>query len=280
MGDLHVDAHAVPVSEGRFTCELSRDWEIWGPNGGYLAAIVLDVAKQVSGRPRPANLSVHFLGVASFDSPLDITASIQRATRQASSVYVHMSQGGKPMVAGMVWAIDDDIETLHHDVTVGLSVASWESLLTVQERLAADGQELRRTYPFWDNLEVRPTNWVSNWNDRERLDPVAQEWVRHRYGVAHDRWDQAARLALLIDLGAWPAASRQHITGEFIAPSLDVSCEFHRLNTADEWLLMDAHAPFSGDGLVASSQRVWNDAGELLANGISHLLWRRIAPRP
>ena len=36
-------------------------------------------------------------------------------------------------------------------------------------------------------------------------------------------------------------------------------------------------SPHSGDGLVASHQHVWNDRGELLASGISHLLCRPVA---
>ena len=40
MGDLAIDT-AVEGSDGRYRARLSRDWEIWGPNGGYLAAIAL-----------------------------------------------------------------------------------------------------------------------------------------------------------------------------------------------------------------------------------------------
>ena len=34
MGALQTDT-AISNQEGRLTAQLSRDWEIWGPNGGY-----------------------------------------------------------------------------------------------------------------------------------------------------------------------------------------------------------------------------------------------------
>ena len=51
MGDLANDTE-VRGGDGHYTCELSRDWEIWGPNGGYIAAIVLRAAGGTRvGRP-------------------------------------------------------------------------------------------------------------------------------------------------------------------------------------------------------------------------------------
>lgn len=83
-------------------------------------------------------------------------------------------------------------------------------------------------------------------------------------------------MLLLVDLGGWPAASRAHQQQDYIAPSIDVSCEFHRLSTAPSWYLLQGVSPHAGDGLVASQQAVWNDRGELLASGIRQLLCRPV----
>jgi acyl-CoA thioesterase len=103
--------------------------------------------------------------------------------------------------------------------------------------------------------------------------------MRYRDGEATDPWTRAARLLVLVDLGGWPAAGRAHLGNEWIAPSIDVSCEFHRLDAAAHdggWLLLQAESPDARDGLVATRQQVWNDRGELLASGISHLLCRPV----
>jgi acyl-CoA thioesterase len=143
--------------------------------------------------------------------------------------------------------------------------------------LAAD-TALTETGPgAWDNLEERPTSWISNWDEREPSAPLYQNWMRFAEGgPAGDAWEQAARLLLLVDLGGWPSVGRRHLGREWIAPSIDVSCEFHRLDVGDEWLLLRGEGPHASDGLIGTHQAVWNDRGELLASGVSHLLCRRV----
>ncbi|MEU6040874.1 hypothetical protein ABZ801_36330 [Actinomadura sp. NPDC047616] len=43
MGDLAADA-AVTGENGHYTAELSPEWAAWGPNGGYLTAILVRAA--------------------------------------------------------------------------------------------------------------------------------------------------------------------------------------------------------------------------------------------
>lgn len=279
MGDLLRDSELTEVEPGRFERVLSREWEIWGPNGGYMAALALDAARRVSGRARPANATVHFLGVANFDSPVSVTAEVLRSTRQATSLLIRIEQGGKPVVASMIWAIDDGIEGLEHDDAPMPDIPTWSDCLTVLEWFERDGVEpMPSRYRFWENFEQRPPSWITDWANREMTRPLYQIWLRYVEGQeATGPWAQAARLLLLVDLGGFPAIGRRHVDDTWMAPSIDVSCEFHRLDTDDAWFFLQGESPHAGKGLVASHQQVWNDRGELLASGISHLLCRRLA---
>jgi acyl-CoA thioesterase len=278
MGDLAVDTALSRSADGRFTAMLSRDWEIWGPNGGYMAAFALSAAREMSGRARPANATVHFLGVATFDAPIEVTATVQRATRQATSVHVRVEQLGKAILAAMVWAVDMGIEGLEHDDAPAPPVAPWHELPTIAERMAGDPNAQPSRYTFWQNFEQRPTDWLGSesWERRELGPANYEEWLRFDSPPAADEWAQAARLLLFVDLGGWPAIGRRHRTEEWIAPSIDVSCEFHHLDPTDEWSLLQGTSPVARDGLIGSHQRVWNERGNLVASGISHLLCRRI----
>jgi acyl-CoA thioesterase len=276
MGDLALDTSLTDQGDGTFRCALTRDWEIWGPNGGYMAGIALQAAALVAHRPRPANATVHFLGVASFDEPVTVTPTVQRSSRVATSVRIAVSQGDRAVLEAMVWAVDDDLPGLTHAGTDAPAVPTWSELSSTEERWAAAGNAPSNRYRFWDQLETRPPFWIDEWDERSGLDPVYLDWVRFRSVSAVDPWAEAARLLLLVDLGAWPAACRLHVQDEFVAPSIDVSCEFHHLGAHDGWYLLRGESPVAGEGLVGSHQQVWAADGRLLASGISHLLCRPV----
>jgi acyl-CoA thioesterase len=165
----------------------------------------------------------------------------------------------------------------HHDAAAP-TTARWHELPTVQERVAADPDALPSRYRFWDNFEQRPVTWMTQaeWAKRSPEPASYLNWLRFVEHTGTGAWAQAQRLLLLVDLGGWPAIGRRHVTDQWMAPSIDVSCEFHRLDTGDEWYLLDGASPAAHDGLIATEQRVWNEHGQLLASGISHLLCRRI----
>jgi acyl-CoA thioesterase len=247
-----------------------------------VAAVALRAADLESGRARPANVTVHFLGVANFDDPVTVTVVPQRVARQASSLSVRMEQNDRPIIAAMVWAVDDGLDGLVHDDAPAPEVVHWSDCPTMDERFAAMDVTDAPRHRFWENFDQRPPNWIDDWATREPGRPLYQNWVRFRFGgPAADPWTQAARLLLMVDFAGWPAVSQAHVGDQWIAPSIDVSCEFHRLTapegTTDEWLLVQAESPDARDGLAATRQQVWNDRGQLLASGISHLLCRRLS---
>lgn len=277
MGDLTADAALTERDDGTYSADLSRDWEIWGPNGGYMAALALDAARRLSGRPRPANASIHFLSAASFDGPVTVTPTVQRATRVATSVRVAVTQGDRPVLEAMIWAVDDDLPGLEHaGPSTPAAAGAWAEHPNMGERWVASGRERPATYRFWNNFEQRPPVWIDDWDDRRDLDPVYLDWIRFVEVSDAGPWAEAARQLLLVDLGAWPAVNRSHVQSEYIAPSIDVSCEFHHLGPNSGWYLLRGESPVAGGGLIASHQEVWDDRGRLLASGISHLLCRPI----
>lgn len=152
-----------------------------------------------------------------------------------------------------------------------------QSLPTIAERCATEGVAVPVSrFAFWDNFEQRPTRWIADWDGRQGLAAEYRNWLRFVTGDFTDPWLDACRLVLLVDLGGWPAADTAHNPQSFIAPSIDVSCEFHRVGSDAEWLLLDGVSHHAGDGLVASHQCVWHTDGRLAASGISHLLSRPI----
>ncbi len=71
MGDIRAQTAVEPVGAGRYTATVHGGWEIWGPCGGYVAAIALRAAGAESDLVRPSSFFCHYLSVAAF-APVDL----------------------------------------------------------------------------------------------------------------------------------------------------------------------------------------------------------------
>src|SRR3954469_23744632 len=106
MGDFAIDT-AVHGSDGTYTGTLSREWEIWGPMGGYIATFALRAAGAESSFARPASFFCHYLGVAGFDDPIELEVNKLRAGRNAESIRVSVTQGERSIMESTVWTVGD-----------------------------------------------------------------------------------------------------------------------------------------------------------------------------
>jgi acyl-CoA thioesterase len=271
MGDLAADT-AIEGSDGRYRAELSRDWEIWGPNGGYLAVIALRAAGAHTPLRRPATFACHYLGVADFDA-VDLDVRTIRGSRRAASISVSMTQASKPILEALAWIVGD-VDGLEHDAAPMPEVASAHDLPSVRERLG--DQEAGPYHKFWSNFDERPLQWMDSWEEREPGDPTFQSWFRY---VPRDTFDDpfvdAGRALLLLDTVGWPAAVRAYTSDmRYYAPSIDVTARFHACAPETPWLLVEGRSPVARDGLVASTVAVWSADGQLLASGGQQMLCR------
>lgn len=285
MGNLGIDS-AVEGADGRYTAVLSKDWEIWGPNGGYLAAVALRAAgahvRERIASAVPASLLCHYVGVAAFDV-VDLSVSTLRAAKRAESVRVSMTQGGQPVLEALVWAVADGLDGVRHDVAERpADVGEPESYRSLDE--------LTDRHPFFDNVDQRPLVFIDDWEGRRAAEPTLQCWTRFRPQATFpdDPWADASRLAVLVDTFQWPAAVRAYDQAglQYVAPSLDLSCQFHRSAADHPWLFTEAHSPVAESGLVAGTARVWDADGRLVASGSQQMLCRPVRsgdlppPRP
>jgi len=277
MGDLAHDT-AVEGDAGRYRGCLSPDWEIWGPNGGYVASVALRAAGAHSRFDRPASIVGHYLGVAEFDE-VDVGVETLRAAKRAESLRVSLRQHGQPVFEGLVWAVGD-VDGYDHDTTTLPEPGDPESVPSTAERLAAAGRPM--WYPFWQNFDQRVLDWVEHddWEQRPPGDPVYGCWYRYvPASTFADLWIDACRSLILLDTLVWPAAANLH-RGPYIAPSIDIAAGFHRFRPDEPWLYAQATATSAGGGVIGGDARVWARDGTLLAVGSSQLLCRPAPPPP
>src|SRR5262245_44108067 len=154
MGDLAVDT-AVEGNDGPYHARLSPAWEVWGPNGGYVASIALRAAAAATPLRRPASFACHFLSVAEFGA-VDLAVTPLRTARRAVSLRVSMTQRTRPILEAFAWFIGE-VEGLAHDAAVMPTLPGPDGLKSIDELVPPEEQA---PFPFWQNLEVRPTRFV------------------------------------------------------------------------------------------------------------------------
>jgi acyl-CoA thioesterase II len=280
MGDLEHDTRVELVRRdgdvAHYRARLSKEWEIWGPMGGYVASAALRAAGAESPFDRPASFFCQYLGVAAFED-IDLAVTPIRVARTALAQRVEVTQGDRRILECTVWSIGG-VDGLAHDVTATLrpDVASPDELRPIEELLSEEELQQGPAFAFWNNLDARPLHF----SREPPVDPapVWQEWVRFRpTPTFSDPWVDACRALIVVDLQSWPSAGRAHPRGHgFIAPSLDLYVAFHDPCPDSAWLLADGAGPIARDGLMAWNGRLWSEDRRLIASGTGQLLCRRI----
>jgi acyl-CoA thioesterase len=264
LTDTRVDR--VAGEAGLYRSSLSPDWAVWGPNGGYVAAIALRAAMEHSRLPRPASLQCHFLAVGEF-APVDLRVASLGGSKRAESLRVEVMQNDRLLLVASVWMTDDALSGYVHDFTAAPSVPPPDTLRGYQD-LAAD--EYAEWYPIWRSIEGRPLCW------REPPGkPEWQTWLCFTDTAIPDRAADALRQLFWLDFPGWNATIAAHAWPfPYLTPNLDLTIQFHAFAPATRWILADGIVPVAQDGLIGCSSRLWSEDGRLLASGTSKHLCR------
>jgi acyl-CoA thioesterase len=93
-----------PTAEGRYSATVDPGWAApMGPNGGYLAAIVvraLEAALDPAGERRLRSLTCHYLR-RPVDGPIELTVEQLRSGRRFTSARVTATQDGREVIAAL-----------------------------------------------------------------------------------------------------------------------------------------------------------------------------------
>src|SRR4051794_36284034 len=95
--DFDTDTALDPVDDATFRGRLHpRWWIVRGPNGGYLAAVILRALQERLADPerRARSLTIHYLE-APAEGDVTITTAVERSGRSLSTLSATMQQGGR-----------------------------------------------------------------------------------------------------------------------------------------------------------------------------------------
>jgi len=95
--DFERETAVTPVGDGRYVASLDRAWWVHrGPNGGYLAAIVLRALTDAvgDGARSPRSLTVHYASPPA-EGQLEIATRLERTGKSLTSCSARLEQDGR-----------------------------------------------------------------------------------------------------------------------------------------------------------------------------------------
>ena len=239
------------------SCVITDTWNApLGPNGGYIAAIVLRAMLTAVGDPSraPRSLTCHYLRPPQ-PGPAAVETVVEREGRSVSTVSARLVQDGKPMVVAIGAFSKPYDSPVTWDLAAPKGVAPPEEIepLPRHERLPKIAQNVESRWaigpmPFTGADDSRVGGWLRLREDRVALDAVYA--------------------AFLTD--AWLPASFSRLTKPAAAPTIDLTIHFRAplplTGTGPEdhalVLFSSRHAQH---GFVEEDGEVWSRDGRLIA---------------
>ena len=244
------DTAVVALGEGRYRAEIDEGWWIQrGPNGGYLAAIVLRaVLAEVADPERaPRSITLHYLRPP-VAGPCEVAVTVERSGRGLTTVSARLTQGGKDCILalaalGVVRPGPEIHDAPMPSVPAAEAIPRREGGPPVPIRDRYDTRHALGTAPFVLGDEALSGGWIRTVDD----DPV----------------DEVLLVALT---DAWPPAIFSKAEVPIGVPTVDLTVHFRRTPPrAPGWCLVRFRTTVATEGYLEEDGEVWSADGQLLA---------------
>lgn len=275
--DVETKAHSVG---GVLVAELPSSWSTpWGTiNGGFAAGVAVRSVIDASTPAVPASVAVQFLRpVAS--GTAELHHEELRTGGRTRAVRVRLVQEHGDALHATVWLVGEEGVGLEHHVADPPKHHGPAGLRTVRDLMAEEGLPL---IEFWDNIEVRPREWVP-FSRQEVRPPVEGGWLRLDPAVTLDDPGVAtAALLTMVDvmvaIPIWHPHAGTPATSTFFPMTLDLTAQLFDVVQSDPWVCIEASAPVATRGLVGGRASAWSTTGRLMAYATCQMVCRRQPP--
>ena len=262
VAKLHDDTILIGRGDGAYDAVLSDRWMVpSGPNGGYLAALMLRAAIAASGGLTPRALNVQFLSALP-PGPAVVETNILRAGRSVTTIDVVLTVAERSIVGrASLGPPRDGVEFCDVEMP---DVPSPEDLPS--EQWPEDNESSVHL-----RYDMRFAAGGAHEYDHQAAEAIG--WIRTDDAAAVDHLVVAA----LADSWPPPVARRQR--SGVGAPTMDLTIHFRDSLTEpiDDFVLAHSRTRMARDGFADLDTDLWSRDGRLLATARQLGL---LVPRP
>lgn len=250
--------------DGRYTATIDPSWWIVaGPNGGYVAAVVLRaiVAEVDDPVRRPRSLTLQYLRPPAAGE-VEVEVAVERSGRTVTNVSARLLQGGRLLVVALAALAVDRPESVSFDETDGLPPMPDGSPVPPAGSMPVQDVDPERDVPMRQHYDLR---WVLGdlpFRPSSSAEPTAMTggWLRPLEAEPIDE----VVLAAMTD--AWMPPIFSRLQEPLAVPTIDLTIHF-RSRPADPlahcFVVFDS--PVARDGYLVEHGRIYSAEGVLLA---------------
>jgi acyl-CoA thioesterase len=249
------DTAVEPLGGGRFAATMSERWWVGrGPNGGYVAAVVLRAILAATGGGRaPRSLTVQYPR-APKAGPVELEVEIEREGGRTTFVSARMEQDGAVQATALAVLSEDWSED-------GFDALEMPDAGEPGELRALDPGESAGAPRMLQNYLVRPALGAPAFSGGA---PYTGAWIRSR----ERRLLDAPLAAAFLD--TWFPAPFVRIEGPRPAPTIDYTVHFRSPlppagATPEDAYLVAFRSGLARHGFFEEDGELWSADGELLA---------------
>jgi acyl-CoA thioesterase len=257
------DTAVIGAGDGVYDATISDRWSVpRGPNGGYIAALMLRAFAAEVGDPdrAPRSLTLHYLRPPVPGEPAQVHVAVERAGRTLTSLSARLVQGGRTMVVALA-AFAADFPTAADYASPAPDVGPPPAELhTVGPGPGVPEIALRTALqPAFGALADGGVRMAAGGDQA-----LVGGWLR----LAEPRVADAAAVAFYCD--AWLPAPFALLKAPAPAPTIDLTIHFrarlpHSGMAADAPVLARFSSTTSHGGFFEEDGSIWAPDGTLLA---------------
>lgn len=257
MHRLDRDTQLEPIEENRFRGRVDKGWWIVkGPNGGYLAAILLRAMQMTTNRIErtPRSMSIYYLSMARSGS-IDVVTAVEKHGRSITTVTARMLQKNRP-IAFAVGALGKPFSNFEfQDI----------KMPSVDPPEACTASRFQGVVPTVERYEMLPVIGGAPWSGSQRAHTGG--WIR----LIGERRPDAILMAAMSD--AWyPSIFTKVKDGQFAGavPTVDLTIHFRTAfplsnSKTDDFYFVRFESTTSRQGYIEESGEIWSRTGVILA---------------
>ena len=251
------------MGDGVFRGNIDPGWWIErGPNGGYVAAIILRGLTMAVDDPvrTPRSLTIHYLAPP-VEGPVEMVTTIDRSGRSLTFVSGRMVQGPERRLVGLAVGafavpLSSSIEFQHRSMPSG--VPGPEELPPPPPPLGGRVIPLRERYEMRHALGGAPFSGAD--------EAVSGGWIR----LAEPRPVDHLLMAALTDAWMPPIFTTVTMEKPVGVPTIDLTIHFRAPLPVegladDAWLFVHFRTRVAAEGFIEEDGEIWSPDGRLLA---------------